>query len=213
MSAIFKKKEGKARAASYERKSKETQIEVPLLNVDGSGESRISTTIGFLDHMLTLFTYHGYFDLEINAAGDTHVDNHHLNEDIGLALGDAFKKALGDCKGIARIASAEVPMDEASAKVLVDISNRPAFVFHDKRHLQPEGEMREQEGYSLDMGRDLLESFAKRFGINLHVEIGGRGDVHHFLEAAFKALGMALDRATRIDPRREGKVPSSKGIL
>ena len=89
-----------SRKISYERKSKETQIKIPVLNIDGKGESKVSTSIGFLDHMLTLFAYHGYFDLELEASGDTHVDNHHLNEDIGIALGEAFKKALGDCKGI-----------------------------------------------------------------------------------------------------------------
>ena len=199
----------------YERKSKETQIEIALLNVDGKGESEISTSIGFLDHMLTLFAYHGFFDIKMKAQGDVEVDNHHLNEDIGIALGEAFKQALGDCKGIVRSASAEVPMDMVSAKVLVDLSNRPAFRFCVNR---PEGAyaISEEEGYNMHYGKDLLESFAKKMDINLHVEITGGPedrDMHHYLEAVFKALGIALDRATRIDPRREGEVPSSKGIL
>ncbi|MFH1305514.1 MAG: imidazoleglycerol-phosphate dehydratase [Candidatus Omnitrophota bacterium] len=196
-----------SRKISYERKSKETQIEIPVLNIDGKGESKISTSIGFLDHMLTLFAYHGYFDLEIKASGDTHVDNHHLNEDIGIALGEAFKKALGDCKGITRMASTDVPMDMVKAKVSVDISNRAAFSFT--------GEIseRDESGYTADMAKDLLESFAKKLCMNLHVEITGQGDLHHNLEAVFKALGVAMDRATRIDPRRSDEVPSSKGIL
>ncbi|MFQ5952782.1 MAG: imidazoleglycerol-phosphate dehydratase [Candidatus Omnitrophota bacterium] len=209
MMGIFKKAKESARKTSYERKSKETQIEIPELNIDGTGRTDISTPIGFLTHMLTLFSYHGYFDLELKATGDTHVDNHHLNEDIGIALGEAFKKALGDCKGITRIASAEVPMDRASAKVLVDLSNRAAFRFDSKTPIPTT----EEEGYSIELAKDLLESFSKKLCINLHIEVGGDGDVHHYLEAVFKAFGAALDKATRIDPRRSGEVPSSKGIL
>ncbi|MBU0684106.1 MAG: imidazoleglycerol-phosphate dehydratase [Candidatus Omnitrophota bacterium] len=206
------KRKGKLRQAQYERKSKETQIEIPVLNIDGTGKSKISTSIGFLDHMLTLFAYHGYFDLELNAKGDTHVDKHHLNEDIGLALGEAFKKALGESRGITRTASVEVPMDMASAKVLIDLSNRPAFkcigppnIYYDVN--------KEQEGYSVHYAKDFLDSFAKKLCINLHIEINGEGDMHHHLEAVFKALGMALDKATSIDARRADEVPSSKGIL
>jgi len=211
--SLFGKKESPGnRRTSYERKSKETEIEIPLLDVDGKGEAKVSTTIGFLDHMLTLFAYHGFFDLQINAKGDTHVDNHHLNEDVGLALGEAFKKALGDCRGINRSASAEVPMDMACAKVLVDISNRPAFKFTDKGGARSE-EIKDEEGYSMDDGEDFLRSFATKLCMNLHIDISGEGDMHHFLEAVFKALGVAMDRATSIDPRREGEIPSSKGIL
>jgi imidazoleglycerol-phosphate dehydratase len=210
---IFKKKSEKDRVISYERKSKETQIEIPELNIDGKGKTDIATPIGFLTHMLTLFSYHGYFDLKMKAVGDTHVDNHHLNEDVGIALGEAFKKALGDCNGLTRMASAEIPMDMASAKVLVDISNRPAFRFEDKRQGVGKEALKEEEGYSIELAKDLLESFAKKLGMNLHIEIGGSGDMHHCLEAVFKALGVAMDEATRLDPRRAGEVPSSKGIL
>ncbi|MFC1570309.1 imidazoleglycerol-phosphate dehydratase [Candidatus Omnitrophota bacterium] len=208
---LFKKKEtGKGRILKkYERKSKETQIAIPLLNIDGKGESDISTSIGFLDHMLTLFAYHGYFDLKIKASGDQHVDNHHLNEDIGIALAEAFKQALGDCKGITRTAYAEVPMDMSNARVSVDISNRPAFSFQEMDNL----EIKDEEGYSMHYGKDFLESFAKKMGINLHIEVSGKGDMHHYLEAVFKAFGMAMDKATSIDPRRADEVPSSKGIL
>jgi imidazoleglycerol-phosphate dehydratase len=161
--------------------------------------------------MLTLFAYHGCFDLEISADGDTHVDNHHLNEDMGLALGEAFKKALGDFKGITRTASAEVPMDKAAAKVLVDLSNRPSFTFRISD--VPETSIGDDEGYSLHYAKDFFESFTNKLCINLHIEISGEGDLHHYLEAAFKAFGMALDKATSIDPRRPDEVPSSKGIL
>lgn len=211
---IFGKKESTNRITKYERKSRETQIEIPLLNIDGSGKSKISTSIGFLDHMLTLFAYHGYFDLELNASGDTQVDRHHLNEDIGIALGEAFKNALGDCRGITRIASAEAPMDMAWAKAVVDLSNRAAFSFVERRGDGVyDTEVSDEEGYSMELAKDMLESFAKKLSINLHIEIRGEGDLHHYLEAAFKALGIALDEATRIDPRRTGEVPSSKGIL
>jgi imidazoleglycerol-phosphate dehydratase len=171
--------------------------------------------------MLTLFAYHGYFDLKLKAEGDTQVDKHHLNEDIGIALGEAFKEALGDCKGITRIASVEVPMDMARARVLVDLSNRYAFSFqlntlrHDKNNVPvfKEFEVKDEEGYSMQYAKDFLESFAKKLCLNLHIEIQGDGDMHHYLEAAFKALGIALDTATRIDPRRTEEIPSSKGIL
>ena len=208
---IFGKAGPSERKISYERKSKETEITIPVLNVDGSGKSDISTSIGFLDHMLTLFAYHGYFDLSIKATGDTQVDNHHLNEDIGIALGEAFKKALGGCKGIMRIASATVPMDMASATVTVDLSNRAAFRINAK--LPAEATITDEEGYSMELAKDMMESFAKKLCINLHIEITGEGDMHHYLEAIFKALGIAMDKATRVDPRREDEVPSSKGIL
>ncbi len=201
-----------SRKTAYERRSKETEIEIPVLNIDGKGESEISTSIGFLDHMLTLFAYHGYFDLKLKARGDTQVDIHHLNEDIGIAIGEAFKKALGDSRGITRMASAEAPMDMASAKVLVDLSNRFAFRFTEKGG-SAVGAIKDEEGYSMHYARDLLESFAKKLSMNLHIEIFGEGDMHHYLEAVFKALGIALDMATSVDPRRAGEVPSSKGIL
>jgi imidazoleglycerol-phosphate dehydratase len=209
---IFGKGSSAGRRTDYLRESKETRIELPLLNIDGTGETKISTSIGFLDHMLTLFSYHGYFDIELKAMGDQEVDNHHLNEDIGLALGEAFKKALDDCKGIVRTASAEVPMDRASAKVLVDLSNRPAYTSNAKDVFEKK-QVSDEEGYSLHYAEDFLTSFANKMAMNLHVEIAGEGDMHHYLEAVFKALGIAMDKATRIDPRRAGKVPSSKGIL
>ncbi|KJJ84773.1 imidazoleglycerol-phosphate dehydratase [Candidatus Omnitrophus magneticus] len=200
------------RETKYERKSKETEIVISRLNIDGKGESSISTGIGFLDHMLTLFAYHGYFDITLKAKGDTHVDNHHLNEDIGISLGEAFKKALGEERGIVRMASAEVPMDMAGARVVIDLSNRPAFKFSFGQGVS-EKIITDSEGYSLHYAKDFLESFSKKLCANIHIEIAGDGDMHHYLEAVFKALGVALDSATKIDSRRRGEVPSSKGIL
>lgn len=197
-----------SRTAEIKRKTKETDITVRL-NVDGSGKAGISTGIGFLDHMLELFTFHGLFDLEIEAKGDLKVDMHHTNEDIGICLGQAFKKALGDCSGIKRFGSAEIPMDQARAKVAVDISNR--YAFSGLQVPQP-GPIKAKEKYSLDDAGDIFESFAKNMNINLHVDLISGTDLHHILEAAFKALGVALDQATQIDPRRK-EIPSTKGML
>jgi imidazoleglycerol-phosphate dehydratase len=196
----------KPRTAEIERKTKETSISGKLV-IDGKGNADIKTGIGFLDHMLELFAFHGLFDLKLKVKGDLKVDRHHTNEDIGICLGRAFKDALGDCKGIKRYGSAEVPMDEARAKVVVDIGNRYAFK-------KPTVDLAEAaaEGYSVAEGIDFLDSFAKNLMINLHIEMASIGDMHHSLEAIFKALGMALDQATQFDPRRKG-VPSSKGAF
>ena len=198
----------KKRKDTLKRKTKETEISVTL-NVDGKGKANINTSIGFLDHMLELFTFHGLFDLDIQAKGDLKVDLHHTNEDIGICLGQAFKKVLGDCAGIKRFGSAEVPMDQARAKVAIDISNRYAFSGLKE---PPPGPVISKENYSLHDASDLLESFAKNMNINLHVDIISGTDLHHILESVFKALGIALDQATQIDPRRK-EVPSTKGIL
>jgi len=195
----------KPRTAEIKRKTKETDIS-GRLTVDGKGKSDIKTGIGFLDHMLELFAFHGLFDLELRAKGDLKVDLHHTNEDVGIALGIAFKKALGDCRGIKRFGSGEVPMDQARAKVVVDISNRYAFKFSIGSPLSP------KEKYSLNDGSDFLESFAKKLNMNLHVEILSGTDLHHVLEAVFKAFGIALDQATQLDPRRKD-IPSTKGII
>ncbi len=200
----------KRRKTVIERKTKETQIEGEL-TIDGTGETHINTGIGFLDHMLELFAFHGLFDLTLTAKGDLNIDRHHTNEDIGIALGIAFKKALGDCKGIRRFGSAEVPMDRARTKVVVDISNRYAFEKHFVGGTVPA--LGDEQGYSFNDGLDFFDSFAKKLNINLHLEIFvGDSDVHHVLEAAFKAFGIALDQATQIDPRRK-RVPSTKGII
>jgi len=200
----------KARVANIKRKTTETDISGKL-TIDGKGKTDIKTGIGFLDHMLTLFAFHGIFDLEIKAKGDLNVDSHHTNEDVAICLGKAFKEALGDCSGIRRYGSKEVPMDTAAAKVMVDIGGRYAFVWR----TPPTGwaeQVSREEGYSFEEGKDFLDTLAKSANINLHVEVYSGQDVHHVLEAIFKALGMALDEATQIDVRRKG-VPSTKGTI
>ncbi|MDD5495726.1 MAG: imidazoleglycerol-phosphate dehydratase HisB [Candidatus Omnitrophica bacterium] len=200
----------KTRSATIKRKTKETDISGKL-TVGGKGKADIKTGIGFLDHMLTLFSFHGLFDLNLKAKGDLNVDSHHTNEDIAICLGKAFKDALGDCAGIKRFGSKEVPMDLASAKVMVDIGGRYAFLWRIPPTVAIEQVSRD-EGYSFLDGKDFLDTFAKNANINLHVEVYSGEDVHHVLEAIFKALGMALDEATQIDERRKG-IPSSKGII
>ena len=195
----------KKREAVIKRKTKETDISGKLV-LDGKGKSDIKTGIGFLDHMLELFAFHGLFDITLKAKGDLNVDVHHTNEDIGICMGKAFKDALGDCKGIKRFGSADVPMDKAQAKVVVDISNR--YAFQKKAEAMPSGS---EKGYSFDDGMDFLDSFAKKLNMNLHIETSG-DDLHHVLEAVFKAFGVALDQATQIDPRRKD-IPSTKGVI
>ncbi|MEE8359429.1 MAG: imidazoleglycerol-phosphate dehydratase HisB [Candidatus Omnitrophota bacterium] len=198
-----------SRNAEFTRKTRETEIVVKL-NVDGDGKSAIDTGIGFMDHMLELFSFHGLFDIAVTARGDLKVDIHHTNEDLGICLGQVFKKALGDCVGIKRFGSSEIPMDQARAKVSVNVSNRYAYRIatppgSDINHLR-------KEGYSFEDGSDFFESFAKNLNINLHIDVISGTDLHHILEAIFKAMGVALDQATQIDPRRK-EVPSTKGIL
>ena len=200
----------KIRIAKIKRKTTETDIAGELL-IDGKGKADIHTGIGFLDHMLTLFAFHGLFDLDIKAKGDLKVDTHHTNEDVAICLGKAFKDALGDCEGIKRFGSKEVPMDLAAAKVMVDVGGRYAFVWR----VPPTGwaeQVSRDEGYSLLDGKDFLDTFAKNANINLHIEVYSGEDVHHVLEAIFKALGVAMDEATQLDTRRKG-VPSTKGVI
>ena len=189
----------KIRSADIRRETTETDITGKLV-IDGKGKADIKTGIGFLDHMLTLFAFHGLFDLAIKAKGDLNVDTHHTNEDVAICLGKAFKDALGDCASIRRFGSKEVPMDLASAKVTVDIGGRYAFLWR----TPPTGwneQVSREEGYSFEDGKDFLDTLAKNANINLHVEIYSGQDVHHVLEAIFKALGIAMDEATQIDTR------------
>jgi imidazoleglycerol-phosphate dehydratase len=198
----------KIRSADIKRKTTETDISGKL-NIDGSGKADIKTGIGFLDHMLTLFTFHGLFDIALKVKGDLNVDTHHTNEDAAICLGKAFREALGDCAGIKRYGSKEVPMDMAAAKVMADIGGRYAFRWQVPPYANS---FAVKEGYTLDDGKDFLDTFAKNANINLHIEIYSGDDVHHVLEAVFKALGMALDEATQVDTRRKG-VPSTKGTI
>lgn len=200
------------RKAQIERKSKETQINVSL-NVDGRGDSKIKTPIGFLDHMLELFVFHGNFDLDLKVAGDTHIDIHHTNEDIGIVLGKAFKKALGEEKaGIKRFGSAAAPMEGTVGQCVIDISGRGFFKFHVVNGPMPA--QKGTEGYEFSHFEHFMESLAHNLGATLNLTIQNPSDdLHTNLETMFKSLGMALDMATTVDPRREGKVPSTKGII
>lgn len=198
------------RKAQVKRKSRETEIAVKL-NIDGTGKTKINSGIGILDHMLELFAFHGLFDLEVTAKGDFKIDTHHTNEDIGIVLGEAFKKALGSKKGIKRFGSASVPMEEVVASVVVDISGRGAFKFM----VSPQAfaAMSHEKGYEFKDALHLFEAFAKHLGMNLNMKIEApTSDLHTNLEPIFKALGLALDAATQIDPRRKG-IPSTKGII
>lgn len=197
-----------ARSAVIKRKTTETDIAGKLM-IDGKGTTDIYTGIGFLDHMLTLFAFHGLFDLTLKAKGDLKVDIHHTNEDVAICLGKAFKAALGDCAGIRRYGSKEVPMDMAAAKVMVDIGGRYAFSWRAPKY---DDTLPPAESYSIEDGRDFIDTFAKNAVLNLHVDIYAGQDTHHVLEAIFKALGIALDEATQIDVRRKG-VPSTKGTI
>lgn len=193
------------REARFERKTKETDISV-VLRLDGAGDGEIATTVPFLDHMLTLFTRHGLFGLTIRASGDTDVDYHHLVEDVGICLGEAFKRALGDLAGIARYGFSSVPMIEALANVTVDISARPHLVYNCP--LAPE----KVGTFDVELVEEFMRAFSQSSGVCLHVNVPYGSNAHHTVEAVFKALGRAMSDAVRIDPRIKG-VMSTKGVL
>ncbi len=194
------------RTADIQRQTNETQISIQL-NLDGTGEHQIETGIGFLDHMLAQLAVHGLFDLRLAAQGDLAVDTHHTVEDCALALGQALDQALGARVGIARMGSAYVPMDETLARVVIDLSGRPYAVVQAVWHTPALG------GIPTSLFPHFLESLAVNARANLHAEVLYGRDDHHQAEALFKALGRALDMATRLDPRRGGAIPSTKGSL
>ncbi len=201
------------RKAKLRRKTKETDISIEL-NLDGRGKSHIKTGIGFLDHMLELFAFHGLFDLKVIVKkSDLDVDIHHTNEDVGLCMGEVFKKALGSKKGINRFGTSFIPMDEALAKVRVvaDISGRPSLHF-DTRKLSLLGKTTIMP-YDITAARHFFNAFATTSGINLHIDTLKGDDFHHIIEAVFKAFGRALSGAVKIEPRIKGKTPSTKGKL
>ncbi|OGX36417.1 MAG: hypothetical protein A3D87_08170 [Omnitrophica WOR_2 bacterium RIFCSPHIGHO2_02_FULL_50_17] len=204
----------KQRKAQLERKSKETEIKAEL-NMDGRGRTDIHTRIGLLDHMLELFAFHGYFDLTLEVKeADLAIDIHHTNEDIGIVLGKIFKKALGAKEGIRRFGSAFVPMESTLGHTVVDISGRGYFTLRMGEAGTAFPPIKEREGYSIKHLEHFLESLAHGLGATLQVKIMNPDeDLHTNMETVFKSLGMALDQATRIDPRREGMVPSTKGII
>src|SRR5512137_333646 len=194
------------RTSTLSRKTSETDITLAL-NLDGSGRANVATGVGFLDHMLRHIAVHGLFDLDVKAAGDLEIDPHHTVEDVGIVLGQAFDQALGDRRGLVRMGSACVPMDEALAFVAVDLSGRPYAVVQVEWHTPALGLL------PTALIPHFLESFAFNARINLHARVAYGRDDHHQAEALFKALGRALDAATLIDERRLGVVPSTKGTL
>jgi imidazoleglycerol-phosphate dehydratase len=195
-----------SRSVTVTRKTAETQITLSL-NLDGAGKFDIDTGIGFFDHMVSHIAKHGVFDIDLKAKGDLHIDAHHTIEDCGIALGEAFAQAVGDKAGLVRAGSAYMPLDEALAFAAVDLSGRPYAVLDLRLFGQEIG------GFAPDLLNHFLESFATAAKLNLHVRtITGVND-HHKAEACFKALARALDAATRIDPRRGGDIPSTKGTI
>jgi imidazoleglycerol-phosphate dehydratase len=194
------------RIAALSRQTGETQVEVRL-DIDGSGSHQIETGLPFLDHMLVQVAVHGLFDLSIKAAGDLAVDPHHTLEDVAITLGSAFQQALGERAGIVRMASADCPMDESLAWAAVDFSGRPYSVIQAEWHSPVVG------GLPSSLFAHFFESFAASARCNLHAAVRYGRDDHHQAEALFKAFGRALCAATRLDPRRANRIPSSKGVL
>lgn len=194
-----------ARKAKIRRKTAETDISIEI-NLDGKGNGEISTTVAFIDHMLNLFARHGLFDLMIKGKGDTHIDDHHLIEDIGICLGDAVKKALGNKKGIVRYGSASVPMDESLCSVDIDISGRPYLIYN------VEFKSRKIGTFDFSLIREFFKSFSDHSGMTLHINLIYGKNNHHMAEAIFKAFALALRKAVTIHGRIEG-ILSTKGSL
>lgn len=194
------------RKATISRKTKETAIEVAV-NLDGTGRADVATGIGFFDHMLDLLARHSRIDITVKANGDLHVDHHHTTEDVGIALGQAVKQALGDMAGITRYASVHLPMDETLSRVVVDVSGRPVLVFRVSFVRDKIGE------FDTDLVREWFQAFAMNAGITLHVETLYGENGHHIAESCFKGLARALRIAFAIDPQAKGEVPSTKGQL
>ena len=192
------------RTAARTRATAETDIEVTL-DLDGDGESTVETGVGFFDHMLEAFAKHGLFDLTVRCDGDIDIDDHHTVEDVAITLGAAFEEALGDKRGIVRYADRTVPLDEAIAEVVVDVSGRPRFYFEGAFSQPTVG------AFTSDMARHFVESLTLNAGLTLHASVDGE-NAHHEVEALFKALARSLDDATRIDDRRRD-TPSTKGEL
>lgn len=194
------------RRAEIARETSETRIRATL-DLDGSGTSEIATGIGFLDHMLTALARHGMLDLTVEAQGDLHIDFHHTTEDVGIVLGQAVKKALGDKRGIRRYGHAVVPMDEALVEAAIDISGRPFLAWDVTFARDKIGEM------DTELFEEFFRAFATNAGITLHVIQKAGSNAHHIAEGAFKALARALRAAVEPDPRAAGAIPSTKGVL
>lgn len=194
------------RVAQITRNTKETQIQMEL-NVDGSGQAEIATGVPFFDHMLTLVAKHGLFDLKVKATGDIDVDYHHMVEDCGIVLGQAVKQALGEKRGIARYGFFLLPMDESLARVVLDLSNRQAFVY------RVDYQFPMVRDFNIVLVKEFFQAFANEAACNLHINLEYGEEPHHIAEAIFKAFARALDMATSIDPRLGDALPSTKGTL
>lgn len=194
------------RVASVTRNTKETRISLDL-GLDGQGKTEISTGIPFFDHMLELFAHHGLFDFRLTAAGDLSVDYHHTVEDVGIVLGEAVRKAIGDKAGIQRYGFFFLPMDECLSRVVMDLGGRAHFVY---RVNPGQGFVRD---FNIVLVREFFQAFANSAAVNLHMELLYGDEPHHIAESLFKGFGRTLDVCTRLDPRRAGQVPSTKGLL
>ena len=194
------------RAARVSRRTAETDVSVSLA-LDGMGKATIATGVGFLDHMLELFARHALFDLAVKVEGDLHVDGHHTTEDSGIALGQAFRQALGEKRGIARYASVDLPMDETLSRVAVDVSGRPYLVFRTTFPTERIG------AFDTELVREWFQAFAMNAGITLHAETFYGENSHHVAESLYKGLARALRAAVAVDPREGDRVPSTKGSL
>lgn len=194
------------RAGTVERKTRETDIRVEIL-VDGQGISNISTGIGFFDHMLDQLSRHSLMNLTIQANGDLHIDDHHTVEDVGIALGQALKQALGDRRGIVRYSDVHLPMDETLTRACMDVSGRAFLVFHTEFHRGKIGT------FDTQLVREFFQAFAMNAGITLHIETLYGSNDHHIAESCFKAVARATRAAVEIDPRQADAIPSTKGSL
>ncbi|NIP38902.1 MAG: imidazoleglycerol-phosphate dehydratase HisB [Candidatus Dadabacteria bacterium] len=193
------------RKAKVKRKTSEVDVSTEI-NIDGSGNYQIATGVAFLDHMLEQFSKHGYFDLILKAKGDIEIDYHHTVEDVGITLGDAIGKALGDKKGITRFGQAFVPFDESLVFAAVDLSGRPYCVYNVQTPKSKVGE------FDTELAEEFFKSFSNSLKCNLHIELKYGDNLHHIIEATFKAVARALDNATSVDTRSK-TIPSTKGIL
>ncbi len=194
------------RNSKIDRKTKETEIHIKL-NLDGTGLSSVDTGIPFMDHMLNLFTAHGFMDMEVTARGDTEIDDHHTVEDLGICLGSALNEALGDKKGIKRYGMATIPMDETLIRTVIDISNRPILSYRVPLKKQTTGT------FDVGLMKEFFRALVINAGITMHIDLLAGEEPHHVSEAIFKAFGRALDQASGLEARLDGSVPSTKGLL
>ncbi len=194
------------RKAEIVRETKETSVTLAV-DLDGTGRTSVATGVGFLDHMLDLLGRHARFDLDIKAVGDLHIDFHHTTEDVGIVLGQAVRKALGDMRGITRYADVLLPMDETLTRVAIDISGRPFLVFRTEFAAQKIGE------FDTELVREFFQAFASNAGVTLHVETLYGVNAHHIAESCFKGLARVLRAAVAVDPAAAGEIPSTKGAL